>query len=143
MTASPAEPAKASCEMSVNPGASFARQETENDVDEEQSVVADDVDDQSTQDGSLSRCHNRSASHDSYFRLLVTGNANGNGAPGGGSLVDPVNEEGESQVNSDSSQGGREAQERFMAGDAIYAEISKPGAKSMSIPRPTLGVDAF
>ncbi len=47
---------------------------------------AGDGDDESIQDGSLSRCHNRSVSHDSYFRLLMTSRT-------GSMQVDPLDEE--------------------------------------------------
>ena len=52
--------------------------------------------------GSLSRCHDRSVSHDSYFRLLVAPTA-------AATRVEPVDEEGETSK----------------ADVAIYAEISK------------------
>jgi len=88
--------------------------------DDRERLTEGDGDDESLQDGSLSRCHSRSVSHDSYFRLLVTNRISGN-------QVDPVNEEG-SQENSEASQSGKE---RLLGGDhAIYAEISKPGTKS-------------
>ena len=74
-----------------------------------------DGDDESIQDGSLSRCHNRSVSHDSYFRLLMTSRA--------GMHVDPVDEEGDTSLEANGCQGD-------LVNDVIYAEISKPGSKS-------------
>lgn len=78
--------------------------------------LADDGDDDSIQDGSLSRCHNRSVSHDSYFRLLITSRTT--------MQVDPLDEEGD--VLSPEASGCQQAQ----ANDVIYAEISKPTTKS-------------
>ena len=82
--------------------------------DEEAGASALSNADDDHQDGSLSRCHNRSVSHDSYFRLMLTGR---------GSQVDPVSEERSPELR---------AEER-RANEAIYAEISKPGAKSIRL----------
>ncbi|KAI9551394.1 hypothetical protein GHT06_021727 [Daphnia sinensis] len=76
--------------------------------------LAGDEDDESIQDGSLSRCHNRSASHDSYFRLLMTSRT--------GMQVDPLDEEGDASPEASGFQEGQ-------ANDVIYAEISKSGTK--------------
>ena len=82
-------------------------------------LAVDGDDDESIQDGSLSRCHNRSVSHDSYFRLLMTNSRTG-------MQVDPLDEEGgdaSPQAVSDECHQGQ-------SNDAIYAEISKSATKS-------------
>jgi hypothetical protein len=79
---------------------------------------AGDGGDESIQDGSLSRCHNRSVSHDSYFRLLMTSQT-------GSIQVDPLDEEGDGPEAS--------ARQPGQTKDAIYAEISKSGTKSKFI----------
>ncbi|XP_046443070.1 rho GTPase-activating protein 32-like isoform X5 [Daphnia pulex] len=78
--------------------------------------LAGDGDDESIQDGSLSRCHNRSVSHDSYFRLLMTSRT-------GSMQVDPLDEEGDASPEASARQPGQ-------SNDAIYAEISKSGTKN-------------
>lgn len=81
-------------------------------------LAGDGDDDESIQDGSLSRCHNRSVSHDSYFRLLMTNSRTG-------MQVDPLDEEGDASpeaVSDECHQG--------QSNDAIYAEISKSATKS-------------
>lgn len=80
--------------------------------------LAGDGDDGSIQDGSLSRCHNRSVSHDSYFRLLMTSRT--------GMQADPLDEEGDASPEASGCQA-------LLANDVIYAEISKPGTKSMEL----------
>jgi hypothetical protein len=82
--------------------------------------LAGDGDDESIQDGSLSRCHNRSVSHDSYFRLLMTSRT--------GLQVDPLDEEGD--ASPEAASGCHEGQ----SNDVIYAEISKSGTKSIKPP---------
>lgn len=77
--------------------------------DEAGAAAASADDEHSLQDGSLSRCHNRSVSHDSYFRLMLTGRP-------AGSQADPLDEERSPELR---------AEERA-ANEAIYAEISKP-----------------
>ncbi|EFX67717.1 hypothetical protein DAPPUDRAFT_115212 [Daphnia pulex] len=86
--------------------------------DGEDSAVrfAGDGDDESIQDGSLSRCHNRSVSHDSYFRLLMTSRT-------GSMQVDPLDEEVDASPEASACQPGQ-------SNDAIYAEISKSGTKT-------------
>jgi len=75
--------------------------------------------DDESQDGTLSRCHNRSVSHDSYFRLMMSNRA---ASTAGVQHADTLDEE--SEVSPESSEGRRKAQ--LQAGEAIYAEISKP-----------------
>ena len=102
-----------------NAAASVIRESEETAENSRLVANEDDDDDGSIQDGSLSRCHNRSVSHDSYFRLLMTSRT--------GLHADPLDEEGDSACAD--ATGYEDGQP---GADAIYAEISKPGTKSKS-----------
>ena len=77
----------------------------------------------SSQDGQVSRCHNRSVSHDSYFRLLV--NARPSASSGTEQRLDEEDDNLD-EMNDD--------EQSSLLNEVIYAEISKTGTKSMFIP---------
>lgn len=77
--------------------------------------------DDDSQDGTLSRCHNRSVSHDSYFRLMMSNRA---AASAAAQHADTLDEESEVSPESNEERNGRT--QPTGVGEAIYAEISKP-----------------
>jgi hypothetical protein len=68
---------------------------------------AGDGGDESIQDGSLSRCHNRSVSHDSYFRLLMTSRT-------GSMQVDPLDDRGGQRQSGSQRMSARTVQRRHL-----------------------------
>ena len=78
--------------------------------------TADDDDDASSSahDSQTSRCHNRSVSHDSYFRLLLNTRSSNSAS----NVENPLDEE------------DCEADRPSLLSQAIYAEISKPPTRS-------------
>ena len=122
-----------SAEAAVEPGdsvrllADASSRAEEEQIEEEEGDSADD-------DGQLSRCHSRSVSHDSYFRLLV----NNKPLVSVGHADPPLRDEEEEHVDSFQSR-NQPAQSSFFD-DVIYAEISKSAIKSRTnhIYTPTL-----
>ena len=104
------------------PGANDASQIEAVSRRSQEKIKEEDAADSADEDGQLSRCHSRSVSHDSYFRLLV------NNKP----LVNASHddefplEDGEQHVDRQ-----QQPQSSFFD-DVIYAEISKSSIKSIT-----------
>jgi len=88
----------------------------------QEKIKEEDATDSADDDGQLSRCHSRSVSHDSYFRLLVNNKPLVNASHDD----DLPLEDGEQHVDQ------QQQQESSFFDDVIYAEISKSSIKSIT-----------